>query len=160
MTGWDCVASSTDDGFNAQNRTSAWYTVASGGWTQDGCDGTFEAVPMIRSQATSEPSQVAEWWFTPSAAMTRCTVLTYQPTSVPRPYAAATEAQFYVLSGQNGSPLAGFVVDQAADPGSWATAGTYPVSPDGFAVELVDSGQPTTRGALLAITQVKVRCTG
>jgi hypothetical protein len=160
VTGWNCAATSADYGFTAQNRTSAWYTVSSGGWTQDGCDGSFEAVPMTRSQPGQGPSQVAEWWFTPSAAMTRCTVLTYQPGSLRRPYAAATAAQFYVLSGQNGSPLAGFVVDQRADPGSWAAAGTYPVSPSGIAIELVDGGQRQTPADLLAITQVKVSCTG
>ena len=114
---------------------------------------------MSAGSATSGPNEVV-WWFKPSPAMTRCAVMVFRPAPQQRQDSAATAAEFYVLSGQSGTPLAGFVLDEAADPGSWATAGTFPVSQDGIAVELVDSGRPPTAGARLAITQVRVRCTG
>ena len=47
-----------------------------------------------------------------------------------------------------------------SDPGSRATAGTFPVSLDGIAVELVDNAPKATASAQLAVTQVKVRCIG
>ncbi len=52
------------------------------------------------------------------------------------------------------------LVPLAADPGSWAAVGTFPVSQAGIAVELADGGVPATAGARMAVTQVKVRCTG
>lgn len=160
VSGWDCGSGGGNYGFDAQGRTRAWYTVASGGWAQDGCHGTFEAIPMTGRRATDDPNQFAVWWFTPGPAITRCTVMVFRPVPVRRRDSAATAAQFYVLSGPHGTRLASFVLDEAADPGSWARAGTYPVSPDGFAVELVDRGVPQIAGARLAVTQVKVSCTG
>jgi hypothetical protein len=165
VTGWDCYGGAANYGFSAQGRTSAWFTVPRGGWTRDGCDGTFEAIPMTDGKASdgtsaSEQDRIAEWWFTPRKAMTECAVMVFRPAPQQPQDSAATAAQFYVLSGQGGTPLAGFVLDEAADPGSWAMVGTFPVSQEGIAVELTGGKTPATRGGRLAITQVKVRCSG
>ena len=159
VTGWDCYGGAANYGFDAQGRTSAWYTVPRGGWPQSGCDGTYESVPAT-SKASQGQSQVATWWFTPGSAMTQCAVMVFRPTPQQPQDSGSTAAQFFVLSGQGGTPLAGFVLDEAADPGSWARAGTFPVNQDGIAVELVDNATPASAGGRLAITQVKVRCTG
>jgi hypothetical protein len=157
VTGWDC-GSGADYGFDMQGRTSDWYTVARGGWAQDGCHGTFEAIPMTGDPAKDDPNQSAVWWFTPGQATNRCAVMVYRPKPERRQDAAATGAQFYVLAGRGGDRLAQFVVDQTADPGTWAAVGTFPVSPNGIAVQLVDRGVPVTPGGRLAITQIKVSC--
>jgi hypothetical protein len=165
VTGWDCYGGAADHGFDAQGRTGAWYTVPRGGWAQDGCDGTFEAMPMTGSKDSagniaSGQSQIATWWFTPGKAMTQCAVMVFRPVPQHPQDSAATAAQFYVLSGQDGTPMAGFVLDEAAHPGSWAMVGTFPVSPEGIAVELTGGKMPAITGGRLAITQVRVRCTG
>jgi hypothetical protein len=162
VAGWDCTSTAANYGFEAQGRTSAWITVARGGWTQNGCDGTFAAIPMMSNKAAANSNQSAEWWFKPTAAMTQCTIMIFRPAPQLRQDSAATAAQFDVLSGENGSQLAGFVLNEAADPGTWATAGTFPVSPDGIAVELVPgvAHVPADAAERLAVTQVKVRCTG
>jgi hypothetical protein len=160
VSGWDCGYGGSNYGFEAQGRTSAWYTVPSGGWTQDGCHGTFESIPMTGNTNTGGPSQSAVWWFTPGSKITRCAVMVFLPAPQVRQDSAATVAQFSVLSGLNGTPLASFVLNEAADPGSWAAVGTFPVTQGGIAVDLVGSGAPPTAGARLAITQVKVTCTG
>jgi hypothetical protein len=160
VTGWDCSYGGTSYGFEAQGRTGDWYTVATGGWTQDGCHGDFETIPMSGQSFSDDPSQFAQWWFNPPAAMTQCAVMVFRPAPNQQRDPIATAAQFEVLAGSDGTPLAAFVLDEAEDPGSWAAVGTFPVSQDGIAVELVDSGVPATAGARLAITQVKVRCTG
>jgi hypothetical protein len=159
VTGWDCGSGAGDYGFVAAGRTSGWYTVASGGWAQDGCHGTFEAIPMSGNKAMDDPNQFAQWWFTPPAAMARCAVSVFRPAPYQRQDSAATAAQFFVLDGRHGTRLAGFVLNEAVDPGSWAAAGTFPVSQNGIAVELVDRGVPAIAGGRLAITQVKVICT-
>jgi hypothetical protein len=158
VTGWDCD-SGADYGFVAQGSTSKWHTAASGGWTQDGCHGQFESIPMTGSKTTDDPDQFAEWWFTPPTATAACAVSVFRP-APPQPQdSAATAAQFFVLDGRDGSRFAGFTLNESSDPGSWAAAGSFAVGQNGIAVELVDRGVPAFAGAELAVTQVKVICT-
>jgi hypothetical protein len=159
VTGWDC-APSGDRGFDVSGRTADWYTVAHGGWGEDGCHGTFEAIPMTGDSAKDDPDQYAVWWFTPTAGLTRCDIQVFRPKPDRRLDAAATAAQFYVLAGRNGTRLAGFVVDQLIDPGTWVDVGRFPVSGNGIAVQLVDRGVPAGAAARLAVGQVRVGCTG
>jgi hypothetical protein len=158
VTGWDCAAGG-DRGFDVSGRTSDWYTVTNGGWGGDGCHGTFEAIPMTGDKAKDDSNQFAVWWFTPTAGMTQCDIQVFRPHPDRSQDSAATAAQFYVLAGRNGARLAGFVVDQLAEPGSWADAGRYPVGKNGLAVQLVNRGVPASAGARLAVAQVRVRCT-
>jgi hypothetical protein len=85
------------------------------------------------------------------------------PSFRPRPErpqdSAATAAQFYVLAGRDGARLAGFVLDQLAEPGSWADVGQFPMSGNGIAVQLVNRGVPASAGARLGVAQARVRCT-
>jgi len=157
VTGWGCRRAA-DYGFLAQGSTSNWYTVPSGGWAHDGCHGQFESIPMTGLEPTAGQNQIAEWWFTPPAAMTRCAVSVFRPAPDQRGLAASA-AQFYVLDGRHGTQLAGFVLDEAVDPGTWAAAGSFPIGQNGIAVELADRGVPALAGVQLAITQVRVACT-
>jgi hypothetical protein len=158
VTGWDC-GEGADRGFDAAGRTSDWYTVADGGWASNGCHGTFAAIPMTGSKTDDDPNQFAVWWFKPASRLTQCSVMVYRPEPDRPQDSAASAAQFFVLAGPDGPRLAGFVVDETADPGSWAAVGSFPISPDGIAIQLVDRGVPAATGSRLAITQVKVRCT-
>ncbi|GAA5199769.1 hypothetical protein GCM10023322_76140 [Rugosimonospora acidiphila] len=158
VSGWDC-ATASDHGFDVQGRTADWYTVASGGWDRDGCHGTFEAIPMSGDKSKDDPNQHAVWWFTPTAAMTRCAISVYGPAAQNPQDAAAAPAQFWVLTGRTGARLAGSLMDQTASRGTWVSLGTYPVSAAGIAVELVDRGTPATPASRLAVSQVRVQCT-
>lgn len=158
VSGWGC-GSGADYGFATQDRTSSWYQVASGGWARDGCHGQFGSVPMTGGNSTGSPDQLAEWWFTPPAASGRCAVDVFRPAPAQRKDSAASAAQFFILDGLGGTQLGGFVLNEAADPGSWAAAGSFPVSQNGIAVELVDRDVAAYAGGRLAITQVKVVCT-
>jgi translation initiation factor IF-2 len=158
VAGWDCTGSG-DRGFDVRGRTSKWYTVAEGGWAADGCHGTFESVPMAGDRTVESADALAVWWFSPGAVMTQCDVQVYRPRPTRAYHSAATATQYFVLAGRSGARLAQFVVDEASDPGSWANAGTFPVNRSGIAVELVIRGVPTTAGARMALTQVRVVCT-
>jgi hypothetical protein len=158
VAGWDCGVSG-DRGFDVRGRTGEWYTVPEGGWTGDGCHGTFQAIPMSGDATKDDTNLSAVWWFSPSDARARCEVEVFRPRPQRPQDSAATGAQYFVLAGRSGARLAEFVVDQTANPGSWVGVGTFPVSQSGFAVELVNRGVPSTEGARLALTQVKVVCT-
>jgi hypothetical protein len=159
VAGWDC-ATSADHGFEPNGRTADWYTVPRGGWSQDGCHGTFEAIPMSGNASKDDQNQYAIWWFTPSAGVTRCEVQVYLPASDNPLDSAGTAAQFVVLSGRNGGPFAQFTIDQTSARGQWTSAGVFPINQGGLAVELVDRGAPTNPRARLSVTQVRVSCTG
>jgi hypothetical protein len=158
VTGWDCD-SGADYGFVAEGSTAKWHTAASGGWALDGCHGQFESMPMTGSKTADNPDQFAQWWFDPPATTATCAVSVFRPAPPEAQDSAATSARFFVLDGLDGSPFAGFTLNETSDPGSWAPAGSFAVGQNGIAVELVDRGVPPFAGAQLAITQVKVICT-
>lgn len=157
VAGWDCLATSTS-GFEATGRRASWQTVADGGWGQDGCHGTYEVMPS-GGTSTDVLDQSAVWWFVPNEG-TYCQVMVYVPKQSTATYRAAPSAQFSVLAGRSGQRFAQFVVDQSAKPGSWVKVGSYPNTSNGIAVLLASQGQTPSPGAMLAISQVEVSCTG
>jgi hypothetical protein len=159
VSGWDCQTTA-DHGFDANGRTADWSTVPSGGWSQDGCHGTFEAIPMSGDPGKDDQNQYAVWWFMPSAGMTRCEIAVYLPASDNPLDSAATAAHFTVQSGRSGGEFADFIMDQTSARGSWNPVGVFPVSQGGIAVKLVDRGAPANPRARLSVTQVRVTCTG
>ena len=159
VSGWDCETG-TDHGFDANGRTADWLTVSGGGWSNDGCHGTFEAIPMSGNAAKDDPKQYVVWWFTPSAGMNRCEITVYIPAPDDPLDSAATAAHFAVLAGRGGTEFAQFTIDQTNGRGSWKSGGTFAVSQGGLAVELVDRGAPTNPRARLSVTQVRLTCTG
>jgi hypothetical protein len=159
VSGWDCTTGA-DRGFDATGRTSAWYTVARGGWATDGCHGTFEAIPLSGDAHKYDQNQAAVWWFAPGQALSRCELAIYNPDGEQPTDSAATDAQFAVLDGRNGQQFASFVIDQTRDRGTWKVVGTFPTSQGGLAVRLVNSGVPSSPRARLAVAQVRATCTG
>lgn len=157
VSGWDCAAA-PDHGFDIVGRTSEWYTVASGGWTQDGCHGTFEAIPLSGAADRETSGQAALWWFVPGPAYSRCDVAVYVPKAARPQDAAATLAAYVVLAGRNGGVLAEFAVNQTTSPGRWVPAGTFPSGQEGLAVRLGNRGVPATSASRLALAQVRVTC--
>jgi len=158
VAGWDCSANN-DHGFDVSGRTSAWHTVARGGWDQDGCHGSFQAIPMSGDASKDDVGQFATWWFLPGAAYSRCDLSVYVPRSERPQDVGAKAAQFFVLAGRGGAPLAQFVIDQTATSGRWVPAGTYPSREPGLAVRVVNRGVPPGVDARLAVAQVKIVCT-
>ena len=158
VAGWDCPATAIA-GFEATGRQSTWRTIAAGGWPNDGCHGTFEVLPLNGSATSEVNAPSAVWWFRPPAGA-RCLVAVYIPRETSPSYQPAPAARFSVSAGRGGQSFAQFTVDQSAKQSTWVPAGTYPVDVNGIAVVLVAQGQPSTKDTMLAITQVKVECTG
>ena len=158
VAGWDCPATATS-GFEATGRQPSWRTVATGGWAEDGCHGTFVVIPVSASTGSEFDGPSAVWWFAPRA-VTQCAISVYVPNENPLSYRAARSVQFSVLAGRGGQRFAQFVVDQGAKPGSWAEVGTYPTAAGGIAVLMASKGQPSAADAMLAIAQVKITCSG
>ena len=78
VAGWDCPQSG-DRGFDIAGRSADWRTVAHGGWAENGCHGTFEAIPISADRSSDGTEQGAVWWFAPPAGLTRCEVAVFRP---------------------------------------------------------------------------------
>jgi hypothetical protein len=157
VAGWDCPATATA-GFEAAGRQASWRTIATGGWAQDGCHGTFQVMPYTGSATASANDPSAVWWFVPRPA-TRCRMSVYVPDEQPATYRPAGSAQFYLMAGRGGQRFAQFTLDQSVKRGSWVEVGTYSVSPNGIAVLMVGQGLAASPDTMLAITQVRAACT-
>ena len=158
VSGWDCPTTATH-GFEISGRTSAWYTVAEGGWVHDGCHGSFVAIPMSGDEAKADLTQSATWWFAPGPEFTACDVMVY----VPRPEqpweSAAPAAQYFALAGRGGAWMAEMVVDQAGQQGRWVPVGRFPIGQNGLAITLVNRGKPAHQDDRIAVAQVRATCT-
>jgi hypothetical protein len=158
VSGWDCAGDDTR-GFTASGRSDAWYTVPDGGWDKDGCNGSFAAVPMSGS-AKDDPTQSAQWSFTPGDAYDSCELSAYSPKVVRLQDSAGTAVHYALLDGRSGTPMADVTVNAPASAGRWAVIGTYPVSADGLTVRMTNRGQPRIADGRIAVAQFRVRCTG
>jgi hypothetical protein len=153
VSGWDC-ATAADHGFEIGGRSSAWYTVAGGGWGADGCHGSFEVVPMIAKAENAGSNQFALWWFQPIGSFDQCDLQVYVPRARAQD-ASAKAAAYQVLAGASGAPIGRFVVDQTSARGSWVSGGLYTSGQTGLAVRLDNATAGTDR---LAVAQVRIHC--
>jgi hypothetical protein len=157
VAGWDCTGDA-GRGFEAVGRTNAWYTVPSGGWAADGCNGSFAAIPMSGS-AAEDSGQYAVWWFEPGERYTTCALAAYAPRVVRLKDAAGTAVRYRLTAGRGGDRIADITVDQPAAAGRWQELGAFPAAKGGIAVRLSNAGRPPIADGRIAVAQFRVRCT-
>ena len=84
------------------------------------------------------------------------------PVYVPAPQrpsdAAATRADFAILSGRSGGEFASVVLDETSGRGSWHVLGTFPVGQSGVAVRLTNEGATRSAADRLGVSQVRASC--
>jgi hypothetical protein len=158
FAGWGCTGA-TDHGFEAHGRTSQWRTVAQGGWSGNGCNSTFETIPMSGKAGTDNHREYAQWWFVPNTG-SQCRVQVYVPKSTSPSDTAATAVHFAVLAGRTGKSYADFTVDQAHNTGRWADGGSFPLHGSELAIRLTDRGVPQHKNDRIAISAMRVTCGG
>jgi hypothetical protein len=153
VAGWDC-ANADDHGFEADGQSSDWSTVTDGGWSRDGCRGTYETMPTVAKLDRDQQGQRAVWWFTPGPSVSRCALEVLVPSTTAK---NAATARYQVLSGRAGTMFAEFTVDPASRTGQWVTTGTFPPHNGAIAVEL---GRQVASGSagLTLISQVRAVC--
>ncbi|MER7277839.1 hypothetical protein ABT369_25700 [Dactylosporangium sp. NPDC000244] len=151
VAGWGC-RSAGDRGFEAHGRTAQWLTVPGGGWSDGGCNGTFQTIPASGQAGADDPGQFAMFWFAVPSAV-ECAIEVYVP-QAPDAGITAIAAHYAVHAGRGGTAYAEFVLDQTARRGQWVAAGSFPVKPPELAVRITNRG-PDGR---IAVSQVRVTC--
>jgi transcriptional regulator with XRE-family HTH domain len=117
VTGVGCPQGA-GDGVTLDNAASGpgWTQSATGGWTENGCDGESASTTDHSGQAPS----VLTWFFAPGSART-CTLAVFIPTQN-----AVGVAGYTVESGT--TDLGTVTVEQSSVAGQWVTLGGYSVS--------------------------------
>jgi hypothetical protein len=166
IAGWECAGTATDRGFSISGRTPEWLTPAAGAWKENGCRGSFVAVPLSGAGSFPDANTGAMWWFTPGEKIKRCVLAVLVPKVDTAQVPPATGVRYQVLSGREGVAYASFVVNQSsqqsddrdATTGRWVEAGTFAVTNGRIAVRLAaqtNAGKPPER---LLVAQMMVGC--
>jgi len=158
FAGWGCTGA-TDHGFEAHGRTSQWRTVPQGGWSGNGCNSTFETIPMSGKANADIARQYVQWWFVPTTG-NQCRVQVYVPKSTSPADTGATAAHFAVMAGRTGDTYADFTVDESGNTGRWVDGGSFPLHAGELAIRLTDRGVPRRKGDRIAVSAVRVTCGG
>ncbi|MGW2558188.1 adhesin [Streptomyces sp. NPDC001514] len=147
-----------------ENGHAAWYTVPSGGWRDEGCDGSFTAVPMSGS-LTKDHGGTATWSWDLDQDYKQCSLAVFVPLTS-RATDVAGDPTFYRVLADPADPASGYTgfgVRQTAHRGALVPVGSYPVRGDGvFAVQLIDRGRDwgtaARVGAHHAAAQMRLTC--
>ncbi|MFD8784082.1 hypothetical protein [Kitasatospora sp. NPDC059599] len=145
-------------------RTVGWYDDGdkgwrnnSGGYTGDGCNGTYASMPMS-GDANDDKSNSVVWTFTLDK-VTSCTLAVYIPASGNVKQVGGNPSYYTVQSG--GGQVGSFSINQTASLGSWVTKGPFPYRGP-IALTLHSRGVDWTsgaKGAHHAASAVRATCT-
>ncbi|MEU8737890.1 hypothetical protein [Streptomyces halstedii] len=142
--------------------TKGWYTRTTGGWTGDGCNGGYAAVPMSGSTTTDAKNRVM-WWWRPGTTARTCQISVFVPHSNTTLYVGGHPTTYHVLVDANDrtTKYDSFTVNQASLRGRWVDAGTFSMKGATIGVKLLDRGDDWSSGwgkAHHAAAQMKVTC--
>jgi len=163
--GYNC-AHTSNRGFRIIGRYSedkeGWVRVGSGAWTSDGCDGSYDTMPMSGYKTKDDSSFYAEWWFAVGTGTRSCAVSTYVPTTTVHRHVAGKPATYQVRDTEGGSVRATFTVDQRVNRGRWVPAGTYAVNGGRIVIRVVNRGEDWNDDGRtyehIAVAQLRVIC--
>ncbi|MEU5852134.1 hypothetical protein [Saccharopolyspora shandongensis] len=148
------------------NGTEGWYT-RSGGSTDGGCRGTFDAMPM---SGDNKPDSGAygKWTFDVSDKMLvgNCSLSVYIPNDSDPRDVGATAAHYSLFNSfdQGGANSVGVAnINQVANRGRWTALGNVKIDQGKLSVKLqnrgVDDAEGDGVGAHIAVSQIRVTCT-
>jgi hypothetical protein len=141
MAGVGCPHDQDDGVVLVDAPTGPGWTVAGGGWTGNGCDGS--AVWTMNPNGNQPVSSALTWKFSPTTGVSHCTLAVFVPTRN-----ALGTGNYAIFTGDPGpQSITTIPVDQAANAGQWITLGRYPVSGTSLEIQLTPAtGTPGPPG--------------
>lgn len=127
VTGYGCP-SGPRSGVSLDSAAAAGpgWSVAGGGWTGNGCNGTSI---WTMNPSSMGPSAMT-WRFMPGNSRA-CTLAVFIPAEN-----ALGVASYTIGAGPGSATLAALTVDQASEAGQWVTLGSFPVSGPSIQIQL------------------------
>ena len=146
LTGPGC-AGTTDSSYGGEGRwqsaeDSAGWTTRPGGYDQEGCEGSYEAIPVSGDPEKGD-HQYAEWTFTPGEEGAACEIYVHVPEDESPLWVAAGEARYRIHPGNDTteSAVAVFGIEQAEVSGGWVQVTGFVSPEDAFTVRLTNAGE-------------------
>ncbi|MFF9401946.1 hypothetical protein [Streptomyces sp. NPDC014744] len=142
--------------------SNGWYARSSGGWTGDGCNGSYDSVPMSGDTSTDMQNRV-KWWWNPGTKARTCQISVYIPNSGDVRYVGGHPTTYHVLVNANDrtTKYDSFTINQVNHRGQWVNAGTFAMKGPTIGVKLLDRGDDWSKGwekAHHAAAQMKATC--
>jgi translation initiation factor IF-2 len=138
---------------------SGWLS-GSGGFSGQGCNGRFDALPMSGSDTSHDSGLYALWTFDPGSH-TQCKVQIYIPNKSDRVYVGGSPAHYSVHQQNGGAILAGFSFDQPGNRGRWVDGRSF-TTHGPFWVRVANIGKDWSGNkrtyAHVAAAQVRATC--
>jgi translation initiation factor IF-2 len=128
-----------------QNGDAGWWTLGSGSFAGNGCDGRFTDMPMSGTESDTAGQSIV-WGFQVGSAAQSCKLSLFVPTSSSARDVAAKSAHIAVIHGTTAghstyvSPGGDRVINQSAYHSRWVDLGTYPVHNGAIGAELTNRG--------------------
>ncbi|MFJ9683473.1 hypothetical protein ACIRP2_36320 [Streptomyces sp. NPDC101194] len=149
------------DGYYSDG-SDGWNTRSSGGWTGNGCNGSYSAVPMSGDTDQDHDARV-KWWWNPGTKARTCQISVYIPSSGSILDVGGHPTTYHVLMNANDrtTKYSSFRINQVAHRGQWVDAGTFAMKGATIGVKLLDRGDDWSKGwekAHHAAAQMKVTC--
>ncbi len=144
---------------------NGFIAVNSGGQHADGCNGSFDAMPMSGSTTYDDPGNYALWTFhTAPVVRGICHINVYVPTDTSLEHVGGHPADYQVFgsAGTSGHELGAFDVDQIFNRGRWASRHNWPITNGTLTVKLdsygIDWSGNSPTYAHIAISAVSLTC--
>ncbi len=145
---------------------SGVINVRSGGLRADGCDGSFDAMPVSGSTTYDNPGTYATWTFH-TAPITRgvCHINLYVPDDASTEHVGGHPAIYEVFgaASTSGPELGTFDVDQIFNHGHWVSRHNWRITSGTLTVKLDNRGTGSSgssrASAHIAMSAVRVTCT-
>lgn len=146
LTGPGC-AGTTDSSYGGEGRwrsaeDSAGWATRTGGYDQEGCEGSYEAIPVSGDPEKGD-HQYAEWTFTPGEEGAACEIYVHVPEDESPLWVAAGEARYRIHPADETTepPVAVFGFDQSEVAGGWVQVTGFVSPAEAFTVRLTNAGQ-------------------
>jgi hypothetical protein len=150
--------------------TAGWLKSSTGGYSGDGCDGSYVSEPMSGKSSSYDARQGVIWRFhfgstLPTAS---CAVSVYIPANSDIKYVGGNPTHYYFWGedygyGMNNAPTGSFQISQVSNRGFWVTQPAFKVTTGIVTVKMVNTGidyTSSTKYAHHAAADVRLNCTG
>ncbi|MFL1426906.1 MULTISPECIES: hypothetical protein [unclassified Nocardiopsis] len=139
---------------------NSWATRSSG-YTKDGCDGLYQAIPVSGDRHNGSGPSTA-WTFTPGWAGSHCEVWVYIPNDETPLWISNGPAKYMINSGGSpGAPFTQTELVQSNVKGTWTKIAEFDAPTEQFTVQLVNSGENKASGqgtAHVASSPMRANC--
>jgi hypothetical protein len=149
--------------------TQGWLHSTTGGYSGDGCDGSYVSEPMSGDANKYDASQGVIWHWDFSAKFTRasCALSVYVPNNGDHTYVGGNPTHYFFWNqdyayGMNLTPTGSFDVSQVNNLGAWVRQGSFDVSGGIVTLKMVNTGvdwTSSTKQAHHAAADVRLNCT-